>query len=191
MPDVNDLAHDLRNARPIDLARERVEELAQAGKKWAAVKEITDAEIARRLDDYINQLNAEAKRLKTEATGEKAPHKAAMDEVTAAYRPLEETIAAVKLPATTLAGAYLRRQKEILAAAGSDARPQIRGNYSARARTLREQWYAEVDDVLVCFVHYRHHPKLKELLTQIASHDARDGRRDIPGCTVLSREVAA
>ncbi len=188
---MNDLTHDLRNARPIDLARERVEALAAAGKKWAALKDITDAEVARRLDDYINQLTAEAKRLKIDAAKEKEPHKTELDKVTAAYRPLEETIAEAKLPAVALAAAYLRRQREALAAAGSTARPQMRGSYSARARTLHEHWRAAVDDVLLCFVHYRDHPAIKDLLTKIASHDARDGRRDIPGCTIIKEEIAA
>jgi hypothetical protein len=107
--------------RPIDLARERVEELAAAGKKWAAVKEVTDAEIARRLDDYLNQLVAEAKRLKAEAATEKAPHKAEIDQVTAAYRPLEDALAEAKLSATALIGAYLNRQREATAAARFDA----------------------------------------------------------------------
>ncbi len=187
----NDLAHDLRNARPIDLARERVESLAEVGKKWVSLGEVTDEEIARRLDDYINQIVAENKRLTTEGAAEKAPYKAEIDRIAAAYRPLQEMLAEVKAPAVGLAAAYLRRQRDALAAAGSTARPQIRGNYSARARTLRETWRAEVEDVLVCFVHYRHHPAIKELLTKLASHDARDGRRDIPGCIVIKEEIAA
>ncbi len=182
---------DHNQPRPIDLARERVEALADAGKKWAVIGEVTDPEVARRLDDYINQLTAEAKRLKAEAATEKAPHKVAIDRISGAYRPLEEMLAEAKLLVLALAAAYLRRQREALAAAGSTARPRIRGSYSARARTLREHYRAEVDDVLLCFVHYRDHPAIKELLTKLASHDARDGRRDIPGCTIIKEEIAA
>lgn len=76
-------------------------------------------------------------------------------------------------------------------AAQPEARAQVRGQYSERARSLRKFLSAEVDDVLLCLIYFQDHPDVRELLTKLASAEARAGARDIPGCRVIEREVAA
>lgn len=65
---------------------------------------------------------------------------------------------------------------------------RVRGAHSSRSRGFRKTWHAEVTDLDKCFAHYRENPKVRELLTSLASADARGGRRRIPGCRVDEKE---
>jgi len=60
-------------------------------------------------------------------------------------------------------------------------KPQIQGEYSQRAVGFRTSWHAEITDINAALKHYQDHPKISELLIQLANADARVGRRRIPG----------
>jgi hypothetical protein len=73
-------------------------------------------------------------------------------------------------------------------------RAQVRGEFSARARSIRTIWRAEVDDLLMAFLYYQERVEVRELLTRLASAEASAARkegREIPGCRIISQEVAA
>ena len=65
---------------------------------------------------------------------------------------------------------------------------RVRGQHSSRSRGFRKMWHAEITDLDKCFARYREHPKVLDLLTSLASADARGGRRRIPGCRVYEKE---
>lgn len=69
-------------------------------------------------------------------------------------------------------------------------RPQAKSEFSARARTLREHWSAEVEDIDLAFAWYKTNPKVREVLTELASADARRADRPaaIPGCRMIRTE---
>jgi len=114
-----------------------------------------------------------------------------------ADRLAREAAEAAANAGTSVQSYVLTQQAEKLAekaarlAARPEARAQVRGQYSSRARSLRTFWAAEVDDVLLAFVFFQDHPDVREVLTKLASAEARAGARDIPGCRVIEREVAA
>jgi hypothetical protein len=185
---MNDLAHDLTNARPFDLAQERAEALARKVEEWeAAVAEIHDHDTAMAADDFLSQITTEQQILKSEKEAEKCPHIEANREIELRYGPVALLLATAKGKIEP----KLRKWLATLRAANPDTRSAVRGRYSRRARSLRTTWYAEVDDVVLAFAQYQDHPKVREILTELASADARAGLREIPGCRVLSREVAA
>lgn len=94
---MNTLAHDLQNARPIDVARERVESLIEKANDWIArVPEITNEDIARRADDFLNQIQAELKKLAAEEKAEKKPHRDRIAEIGAVYSPLSNLLEVAK-----------------------------------------------------------------------------------------------
>ena len=65
------------------------------------------------------------------------------------------------------------------------SRAQVHGEVAGRATSQRQTWAAtEISDIQVAFDYYKDHAKVRELLLQLASADARGGRRRIPGFKV-------
>jgi hypothetical protein len=173
--------------RPFDLISERAEALARTAADWEKVTEIVDHETARDAESFLSEIAASIEKVKNEKEAEKRPHLDANREIELRYGPVALVLTTTKAKIEPKVRAWLQRLK----AANPDTRPAVRGSYSSRARSLRVLWRAEVDDVVLAFAQYLDHPKVKEVLTELASADARAGAREIPGCRVLSREIAA
>jgi hypothetical protein len=86
------------------------------------------------------------------------------------------------------AAAAERAEAAVAAAHVIPDRARVQGSYGRPARSLREYWFAEVTDILKAARHYRSRPELIDVLTRLASADARGGARSIPGCEVKSRK---
>jgi hypothetical protein len=80
-------------------------------------------------------------------------------------------------------------------------RAQVRGTLGGRARSLRRSWHAVAIDVDRCYQHFRDHPEVKAVLTQLGDQAARaqagprppDGLKegmspDLPGFWIFSEE---
>lgn len=137
----------------------------------AAVAKFLVAERAR-LDEEKRKAAAAA--AETQRQAQEAARKAQAN-------PTVDNIVAAQ-QAGEAAGAAIERRDEAVA-----AKPQVRSEFSTRARTLREVRRAEVVDIDECFKHYRSHPDVLACLTMLASADARkkDGPAAIPGAKII------
>jgi hypothetical protein len=150
-------------------AKRLIEPLAR---KWLQKKQAEiDAEHARKQEEAARKAR-EAQQAEEAARGSTPTVEAAAH----AERAREEAEAARRLAATP------------------PPRAQVRGSYSARARSVRTIWRAEVEDLLFAFSHYHDRPEVRECLTKLASADAaaaaREGR-EIPGCRLVKSEIAS
>lgn len=74
------------------------------------------------------------------------------------------------------------------------ARVGVKGDYGTRSRGLRTVWKARITDHDKAFEHFRDHPKVRELIEQLAAAAARspEGRaKPIPGVEFVEEQVAA
>jgi hypothetical protein len=102
---------------PLDLIRERVEELCAATNDWnARVAEISDEHTAQRCDDFLNQLTAELKKLAEQEKAEKAPHQHEIKRIGLAYGGLRLVLETAKAMIQPKLRDWLNRKRERLAA---------------------------------------------------------------------------
>jgi hypothetical protein len=78
-------------------------------------------------------------------------------------------------------------------AALEKAKPQVKGNYAAKASGLRTYWSAVIVDQAKAVAHYANHPKVVALVQQLADADAREHKDKlaIPGVEAKKEEKAA
>jgi hypothetical protein len=115
MSDAPGPGHNL--ATPLDLIRERVEELCAATNDWnARVAEINDEDTARRCDDFLNQLTAELKKLADQEKTEKAPHRKEIERIGLAYGGLRLVLETAKAMIQPKMRDWLNRKRERLTA---------------------------------------------------------------------------
>lgn len=68
------------------------------------------------------------------------------------------------------------------------------GNFAAKAMSLRTIWHADITDMDKAVDHYRDHPKVHDLILQLADADARSPEKRktvIPGVEFKSEQKAA
>ncbi len=70
----------------------------------------------------------------------------------------------------------------------------VKGNFSTRSRGLRTGHWAVITDMDKAIDHYRDHPKMHDLIQELANADARNPEKrktDIPGVEFKSEQKAA
>lgn len=69
----------------------------------------------------------------------------------------------------------------------------VKGDYAVRSSGLRTYWSAIIEDYEKALAHYGPHPKVKELIQQLADADAREQKTvlSVPGCEPHSDQRAA
>lgn len=75
------------------------------------------------------------------------------------------------------------------------AKPQVKGDFVARATGLRTMWSARIDDLPAATAHYLKTPagqvKIRDVIQQLASADARTVKAEafgVPGCVGVMEE---
>lgn len=128
----------------------------------------------KRLDDVKRDAEAEAFRLAREA--QEAQAKTQMPTAT-----VEEVLRAQN--------AYDQAEAAKKAAEALPDTAAVKHEYSDRARVLRHVWKARITNMAAAFLHYRSHPEVAELLTRLASAEARAGVRSIKGFEIYEETV--
>jgi hypothetical protein len=222
----------------------RVDELAAIGNRWVKERpEITDADMAGKLEGFLEQARKEFNAVDADRKKYKKPHDDAAKLVDSRFNPLAtvlDTIAKLLKPrraawllkeekrladerraaeeaaikamleeeaarqaalsgegdviANTIAADEARRKADeaLAATVAAPTRATVKSDYGARAASLPARWVARVTDLDKAFAHYRANPKVLEVLTLLASAEARGGSRAIPGCEVYdANRVAA
>lgn len=79
-----------------------------------------------------------------------------------------------------------------VAEAAQEARPQVRGEYTQRAGSLRTFWTAKITDYPKALAHYANDPKVVDAVQLLANADARANKNDlaVPGVVAVSEERA-
>jgi len=119
----------------------------------------------------------------------------------AALQKLQEAEdAAVKEAPTVQDIAAAETAKEDAEAAVKEAdrigreRSVVKGSFSTRSRGLKTIWRAEITDMDKAIDHYRDHPKMRDLIGELANADARSPEKRktvIPGVEFKSEQKAA
>jgi hypothetical protein len=167
------------NPRPIDLLREKVEALAAAAKQWETA-EITVGETASRAQDFDQQLFAILKEVEAAHQAERKPHRAALDALSAAWKPLEDAMTAGRAMIAEKLKPYLR------------AHGSVRGAISGVLRSQRKVWRAiEITDMdEFCTWLNQHYPLiLRDMLMHRAASFVREGTHEIPGVKIEEVEA--
>ncbi len=137
----------------------------------------------------VRWLQREKDRLaKERAEKEAAALKAMQDAADAAAKATTSVEAAVR------ADEAQERASELLDAAqkASTAKAQVKGDYATKASGLRTYWKAEITGFRQAMLHYENHPKMVELVQELADADARADKSQmaVPGCKPVSEDRA-
>ena len=144
----------------LDKAFERIGELVKPWLDKVAEDQRIEAEKKRK---EAEEARLEAERLEREAAEKQST--------------IEQDIAADEAKAKA-------EQAEKDAEKATKAKPQVQGDLGGKATGFRTTWKAVIIDIDKVFNYYKRDPKVAEVLTKLASADARRGRRRIPGVDV-------
>ena len=135
-------------------------------------------------------LNKKAKALveeRAKAAAEAAAKQKEADE--AAEKAAAGTNVEVQVEALRLAAEAEKAKAE--AAYLDQARPQAKGDFGARAASLRTTFKGRIVDIDATFKHYREHRDVVDALYKAVNADIRRGARSIPGVELYPEETVA
>jgi septal ring factor EnvC (AmiA/AmiB activator) len=218
-----------------DDLKARTDSLIENANRWLKERpEITDADLAGRCSDFLDQITKHWKEVDTERDRQKRPHTTEAERVQARFRPLLDALDTAKKLLKTKLGAWLDREarrieeerrkaaaeaekkaKEAAEAAAAaenaatvqatlaadqaakaaeqakaeaaylaTATPQAKGDFGARARSLRTTLAGRIVDVDRCLAYYRENKTLVDTLYKIVNADIRAGNHTIPGVEI-------
>lgn len=156
-------------------------EIEETVAEWK-VHGIVSHEEAVRLSGFKAHVTEVGKELAGLKASSAAPYKEQLDCVNAAFAPMIERATHAAKSITEMLTDYLKTQPP-----GA----RVEGFGSQRCVVLRKRRRAHMTDVMIAFHRYRDHPDLKALLEKLASADARNGAREIPGFIIEVEETAA
>lgn len=137
-------------------------------------------------------LTREAQRIEAERRAAEEAARKALEEA--------EQAAAAAEKATTVAEAVEAEEKVKAAEEAltlsqrlAKLKPTVRGDLSKRASGLRSFWSARITDWPKAIEHYGDHPKVRDLIQQLANEDARKHKADlsVPGVQPVEERRAA
>ena len=135
-------------------------------------------------------LNKKAKALveeRAKAAAEAAARQKEADE--AAAKAAAGTNVEAQVEAQRLAAEAEKAKAE--AAYLDQARPQAKGDFGARAASLRVTLKGRILDIDLCFQHYREHRDVVDALYKAVNADIRRGARSIPGVEIYPEQSVA
>lgn len=121
------------------------------------------------------------------------------DKEAAALKALRDAEDAAKRATASVEAAVLADELQAAAdtamaasAAADKAKASVKGDYAQRASGLRTYWKAEITSFRQAMLHYETHPKMQELVQELANADARTDKSQmqVPGCKPISEDRA-
>lgn len=208
-PDLNEAVTALNNNPPDDESfealRDAIDDLAREAKKLADAGAAKHQSTADQAGDLANKLGELEKKADARRRVEKKPHEDAGKEVDATWNPIRDAAAAAK---TLLKNAVIapflrvkddadRKAREEAASKGAPLPEVPRGVSTTKAGTrgravaLKSVKKAKINDFAAALKHFAAHPKVADLIQDLANAHVRTMGAPPPGCEIIEEKVAA
>lgn len=134
-------------------------------------------------------LKREDDRIKAEKAAAEAEAKRLADEAAKAAEAASGNEAPSIANVLAAQQAQEKAKEAAKAAEALPARASVKGQYSTRATVLRHVWAARITNFSAAVLYYRNNKEVAELLTRLASAEARAGVRSIKGFEIYEETI--